>query len=282
MGYLSQLARETTSRALPPRQEGAWAPRIPQLVEERVVEWPAMASREETRAATEPHDAARSIVPPSPSPQEAPVSPAERIAKVERPARSAPTHALTNESEDKTGTDRTEALPAPVRIRSGEEALPLASFAAPPTTETSSAEIRQPERRAELLAPSPQEAGSNAADSSRSRRPHAAEAAAYPELQSVLDEIARRQRALEREYRQEEPLAPRTGTVDSSGEVNETVTVPYLRGEPIEEQVHLNIGSIVVRVDPESEPPRPSTLPERRPRPARDTSNRWARSFLDR
>lgn len=290
MGYLSQLARETTSRVLPPRQEGMWTPRIPQLVEERVAEWPAMASSEEAAAAAEPQKTAESFVTPSAFSQEAPVPPVERIAEPGRPAIRASIPADNQEKGEKRGDkrleqneiNRREALPVPGRIRSGDEARPLTSLAAPPTRGTPSAEIRQPARRAELLAPSPREADSHVADLSAPLRPDAAEPGVYPALDSILNEIARRQRALEREHRQKEPLAPRTGTVHSPGEGNGTVTAPYFQGEPIEEQVHLNIGSIVVRVDPESEPPRRSTLPERRPQPARDTSNRWARSFLDR
>jgi hypothetical protein len=92
-------------------------------------------------------------------------------------------------------------------------------------------------------------------------------------LQSVLAEVARRQEELELRYRAQQPatLVAQIGKESTAAQQLEPMG---------ERDVRLNIGSIVVQVDPLSAA---SSLPPLRPTPpVRDTSDRWARSFLDR
>jgi hypothetical protein len=106
---------------------------------------------------------------------------------------------------------------------------------------------------------------------------------AMPTLQSILAEIGRRQQELECDYQAQKSTAltsARAGPPSLQGVQHASTT----HREPgAEESIHLSIGSIVVRVEPElvapPQPPRPLSRP---PHPERDTSNRWARSFLDR
>ena len=93
-------------------------------------------------------------------------------------------------------------------------------------------------------------------------------------LQSVIAEVARRQEELElrNQTRQSTALARPPAE-------REIVARQNVEGVH-EADVLLNIGSIVVQVDPA---PSASPLPPQRPAPpVRDTSDRWARSFLDR
>ena len=89
----------------------------------------------------------------------------------------------------------------------------------------------------------------------------------------MLAEVARRQEELEVRYRAQQPatLVDQTGKESTAAQQVETMG---------ERDVRLNIGSIVVQVDPL---PAASSLPPPRPTPpVRETSDRWARSFLDR
>ena len=92
-------------------------------------------------------------------------------------------------------------------------------------------------------------------------------------LQSVVAEVERRQKELELQYRSQQPAMFVGPTV---GRASAAAAQPEPAGEG---DVRLNIGSIVVQVDPA---PSAAQLPPRAVPPAFDTSNRWARSFLDR
>jgi hypothetical protein len=97
-------------------------------------------------------------------------------------------------------------------------------------------------------------------------------------LSGVLAEMARRQKLLEARYRADE----------SSGE-----SLPRTQSRPAEitnlaaparleaEDVRLNIGSIVVQIEPS---PAPAAVPQptAHRQPLREPVKRWARSFLDR
>lgn len=92
-------------------------------------------------------------------------------------------------------------------------------------------------------------------------------------LQSVVAEVERRQKELELRYRSQQPATFVGPTV---GRASTAAAQP----DPAEEgDVHLNIGSIVVQVDPA---PSAAQLRPRAAPPTFDTSNRWVRSFLDR
>lgn len=93
-------------------------------------------------------------------------------------------------------------------------------------------------------------------------------------LQAVVAEVERRQKELELRYRSQQPA---TFVGPSFSRAGPAAGQPEAIGEG---DVRLNIGSIVVQVDPA-----PSVVqlpPPRSAPPAFDTSNRWARSFLDR
>jgi hypothetical protein len=86
-------------------------------------------------------------------------------------------------------------------------------------------------------------------------------------------EVERRQKELEIQYRSQQPATFVGSTV---GRANAAARQPELAGEG---DVRLNIGSIVVQVD---SAPSAAQLPSRAVPSAVDTSNRWARSFIDR
>ena len=97
-------------------------------------------------------------------------------------------------------------------------------------------------------------------------------------LSGVLAEIARRQELLEARYRSDE----------SSGESSPRpqnppaeITNPATAAWPEAEDVRLNIGSIVVQLEPSPGPVAAPQVPAPR-RPVPQPVRRWARSFLDR
>jgi hypothetical protein len=93
-------------------------------------------------------------------------------------------------------------------------------------------------------------------------------------LQSVVAEVERRQKELELRNRSQHPATFVGPTV---GRASAAAGQPEPAGEG---DVRLNIGSIVVQVDPA--PSAAQLPPSRSVPPAFDTSDRWARSFLDR
>jgi hypothetical protein len=93
-------------------------------------------------------------------------------------------------------------------------------------------------------------------------------------LQGIISELTRRQQELEERYRADQ-VAPRNAPTQTGSDRVEAQTVRA------DEGVLLNIGSIVVQVEPEQVAPKilPKPSPRRVPREHR---NDWKRSFLDR
>ncbi len=95
-------------------------------------------------------------------------------------------------------------------------------------------------------------------------------------LKSVFAEIARRQQELELRYQMELQAKPGKQSLDMHSEGRSRVQGGR------DNDVRLNIGSIIVQVESQPAANAPNRPATRLSRPARDTGNRWVRSFLDR
>lgn len=252
MRYFSQLARETTARVLPSRRP-TWLQPIPAAAGETVAEWPAPPT----------------IAPSSPISQtvQAPggdVRTARRPGNVEEPSRaevaayaprfSAPTPLVEGLR------DRAHPQPDPPHAiergrGTGNPAPPSRVWPIP-----TSLERREPHppRGADL----PQQQMDANAPAGRETMPTT--------LQGIISELARRQQELERRY-QADQIASRNAPARAEMGRVEAQTVQEIDG------VLLNIGSIVVQVEPEHVASRAPSKPS-----PRENRNDWKRSFLDR
>lgn len=258
MRYFSQLARETTARVMPSRQP-PWLRPISGVAEETTVEWPA------TRAVAPNPAVSRSVPPPETG---GIARAASRLGTAQEPPRpgaimqaiqiSVPTPAA---EEGRERAQPALALP-PAREAGRGDASPAAYSPAWPIS--TSGEERAPQALP-VGAPSPQQTEVSAA---REREPMPAT------LQGVISELTRRQQELEERYQANQIVARNAPTRTEADRVDaQTVRA--------DEGVLLNIGSIVVQVEPERVAPTTPSRPSPR-RVPRGNRNDWKRSFLDR
>ena len=260
MGYFSQLARETLTRVIPPRQP-LWLPPIAPMVQESVVEWPAAPV---VNAVSEPnrvHRAAESSGEPVTGRQ----PPADESAGTNPVQRSYPSRA----DESRAEPPREHVEIEKYFNRETERATPRQNFGdAPPAPQSTvpSPSLDRYEARAvpaAVLPPQRSETGEAAVQHSRPAT-----------LAAVVSEIARLQQEFDRRYRAEQ-ASTRSGSSPA-----ETMR-PEQRAEPASEGVSLNIGSIVVQMEPEPAAVKSTPKPAPR-RPPSESHHHWKRSFLDR
>ena len=308
MRYLSQLVRETTARMMPSR-EPSWLRPIPQLVQESIIEWTATPSEEPRsgldHVAPAPDQNAERAT--QESPQCAMANETFKTAGVLAHSRSSNPPQVQGEEDPFGGASRTHSirtrdwehanrassngLPAsvppvrqePIELRRSPRLAPAdpalerriepaaaAGEKLPATLQSVVTEVASRQQELELRYRSDQSSASK--DYSRLEGPSAG-GEPPATLQSVLTEIARRQQELELRYRSEQ--SPARKDLSRPGEASTEGRSPRESDE-----LRLNIGSIVVQVEPEQAatvPPRPA--PRRAPR---ESNSRWARSFLDR
>jgi hypothetical protein len=275
MRYLAQLARETNARVLP-RRSPSWAPAIPEMAHENIVEWPAFNS-----PSLNP--------PPKPAPLDTtPLDQTPRDAAQREPQDPQDLRKLRIEPGPPASAPL--ALDGPASPMAQRPADPHPSLRAERTAEpmrAQPAELRASSPKRELELPEARDAvhpnpPADLAPSALALRPRDATEPSRADppmnLSRVLAEIARKQELLEARYRAgelSETASARPGARSTAAAIQPAAT----RIET--EEVRLSIGSIVVEVEPPPTPP--SQAPTSRPsRSARDQASRWARSFLDR
>lgn len=245
MRYLSHLARESTAKMMPSRGP-SWLPRVGlPVIEETMLPENAVGLRGTT---TLPNPASH-----APAMISHRINDFEPVRAVQAP--DVPTHSgLPLEPDTRAGNSNRSARPSAERDFASSESSPVGRPA--PATDLIPL-------RLENAVIHPRRIARAEEDQQVART-----------IQSVLAEVARRQEELELRYRSQQ-TATRVGqaVIEAKAGVRPQ--------EPMgESDVRLNIGSIVVQVDP---PPAAAPLPPPRPAPpARDTRDRWARSFLDR
>ncbi len=298
MRYLAHLAHETRARVMPARRP-AWLPAVDFLADENARAAPASTDGSPepeatpARATADPvrplpvETAGRALAPelPAGKPAAAVTTPFPQPihTPVLSPSVSAPPAPVAPRQpgdRPEPGRERDFSQPglretvSPLRVQTRHPGEPFPSgrpphFAAP--IEPAAAAPRRPDGRrvdpasAQFDLGPPQRTDPTPTPADR------------PNLNLVLAEIARRQSELERAYlarpspSSSEP-APVSRSRTERGDAH-----PDAQSEP----VSLNIGSIVVQMEPPiaaaAPPPPVRPLP-----PAADTRRRWARSFLDR
>jgi hypothetical protein len=254
MRYFSQLARETRARVMPSRQP-SWLQPLAPMVQESTVEsvTPESAPTSALMRAAPDHEAHHQSGKQEPGRSagdgsaraEAPVHAHASTARLpEEVTRSPlPSHKSSKQEQDRDTITRPSA--------NGTFAFQL------------TAELPLGHGEPRLLPP---------AVPPLSDPPARAAERLPATLQGVLTEIARRQKELEIRYQ-----ADRWAAHNGSSPLD---SVPA--GEPArrESEAVLNIGSIVVQVEPEPEAKAPARPAPRRP--GRENNSWWARSFLDR
>ena len=256
MRYFSQLTRETTARVMPARRP-PWLRSFSALAEETITEWPyAVApSLAVRRAAPAPENGgtARDTA---------------RLGNADDPARPGAIMQARQFSVSPSAAEggRERAHPEIDLPRAVEPGRNEARRAPLPAAWPIAAqrERREPEILP-AINPSQQQVRVPAP---REREPMPAT------LQGIISELTRRQQELEERY-QADQIASRNAPTQTG---SDRVEAPTVRAD---EGVFLNIGSIVVQVEPE--PVAPKTPPKPSPRRVpREHRNDWKRSFLDR
>ncbi len=246
MRYLSHLSWESRAKLMPLRRP-SWLPRVElSVIEEKAL--PENASGLPVRTTVS---------------NPASLEPSERISD-KQDFRPAPIRSQNPATHSARAVQIDPSAPSEHRFQS-KASLEKVEFSA----SQASAPIVRPAPATELIPPRPEDAIIHPRRIARNEE----DQPAARTLQSVLAEVARRQEELELRYRAQQPatLVGQTGKESTAAQQLEPMG---------ERDVRLNIGSIVVQVDPL---PAASPLPPPRPTPpVRDTSDRWARSFLDR
>jgi len=232
-----------------PSRRPSWLPRVEPLIQESVVDLPASSS----------------VIPISSEPREA-------IAAE-----------LTMAGRAREGqAQRAQAVipPEPEWVSKGQSLDPSLSFPKPGNAQFSSvsADSQSVHPAPPAMRPRNSTRVSSADLDQHSVEPDRRVDLETRTLQSVLAEIGRRQKELELQY-QTQPTVP---AEQFGGE--RASSQKQSRAPDGVDDVRLNIGSIVVQVEPPPAVTATSQVPERHlrpPRPDGDT-RRWARSFLDR
>lgn len=282
MSYLTQLVRETTARMVPPSTP-SWIPALNFAEENTTAEWsgadaPAKHSRPSPSVSAAMEENRNSSLPDK---QELPARPrpvrSYQEERTQQPALPLPVQSAADRGDTEALPGRTSqpdrnAVPTQPTTRKREDALALNP---PPSAIVYAASTPAPRPTPEAE-PSPSQR-----DASGTEKPRAAVAAPAPEaaltLPAILAEMARRQEVLEARYRKEADTGRLARVSQRPPE-----TGPSPHPQPEAEHLRLNIGSIVVQLEP---PPAPRANPPATPprQPARNfSSRRWARSFADR
>lgn len=263
MRYLSQIAHQTASRFVPARRAG-WQPSVPPLVREQTIELPAIPD-------VEPEEGAGMSARDKPAPR------AEAMEQGSGQASKQGSEDRPVDRRDAAPSSSEISLAAAARRRPTDEGPKIGQrldttldgsptepigmeTAVPAQTEGTVAVARQ---APPVLNESPLQV-----------RPQA-----KATISSVLAEIERRR--LELDLRYQQGRGPTVAQAEQSGPREPRMRESSASGSiGSEEAVHLNIGSIVVQVEPESaqnaaQPPRHALAP-------RETGRSWARSWLDR
>jgi len=297
MRYLSHLARETRAKVTPPRQP-SWLRPIGLLVKESAVETVAQLdlSPDPSPLLEFPATKVHPLRAPAAleNPQPATLEPAVHKETVLKPL---PSRKFLQPAERTTssGTEPLPSLPsklveaqrAPANIQRRQLIFSVRHIEESAAQNTGFLEpeelLPSPPPRSLVAHPAPAhiergESASFPAGHLETRAVRRVEPA--PNLGAVRAEIARRQQELELQYQDNQIRPAAVGhATQTSPEVRE-------RGQDgRREDVRINIGSIIVQTEPEPASNVAQAASARPPfqlRPARDVSDHWARSFLDR
>lgn len=253
MRYLSQLVRETASRVKVSRRPSWLRPvgLVPQ--EEAASSASAPVALPQTEATTPQSSESTTKATVKQNHDERPGRAQRAVApgdgEVLPPHAAAPLRILPRRSE--------EAAPSAVRALTPRQAPAIEATAAEPDEN----DLFPEERRSEQTVP---------------RQPETTHT-----LRSVLAELARRQQELERQQAE----IKREPVVEAAPERGKRAERRVREAPGNKEDIRLNIGSIVVQMEPDPEArvaPPPQPLRPRAPQYERQSSDHWARSFLDR
>lgn len=256
MRYLSQLTRETKARVAPSRQP-SWLRPVGVLVQE---------------SASSPISqiAGPALSTPPPFSRQAPVNAERAIAKE-----------FGLEVRSKNASHKPNAITEPAAAIVSPRVTRKEASALPSVRPALAVHDKLPSeteyfREVEILDPSttPQTKPSEITAGPKSP--------AVPTLQSIIAEIARRQQELDQQYKGDHASRASQSARSANGLVEKTSD----KRSSGKEDIHLNIGSILVQVESEPAPhatAQPQPAQRQSPPSARVASNdRWARSFLDR
>ncbi len=256
MRYLSQLTRETTARVAPSRQP-SWLRPVGILVQESI-------SAPISRIAS-PADSTR-----PPVSGQAPVTTAKASAKE-----------FHTEVRSKSGSNSAKVISEPAAAIVSPKVARAERHELSSVRPTLAVHDKLPSeteyfREVEFLEPS------IAPQTKHSEVTAVRKAPTAPTLQSIIAEIARRQQELDQQHKEDQASRASQSARSANGLAEKTSD----KKSAGKDDIHLNIGSILVQVESE---PAPHAVAQPQPYrrqlpPARHGANndRWARSFLDR